>query len=336
MLDIKITLIFRRAYKITLLMSCLVLFPITALTKPTTNLLSQSTIALVKIQYNLSRIANYMGIEPELKSLYKIKQANQNNLYSQAKRLAHKTDQLYFEITAQYSPLSSLTRSNKQKSSSLLSTYSLIQQINKTLLQLLQYLNIQTTLPAPQHNTVSTVGYNTVLEKLMTLNQNINQLLERQTQPADVYRHVTLAIYYADTILNTMPGSNSKIQSVPFKPNKQPYDVYVRLRQNLKLLSEIGAVCHIKVIDLQQTQITPKDISPNDVEEIAHMNVTALTNIAEQLNISFKDIQSYHPGKRFPSHVLQRSELLALRLKNILNYMQTHPSWTNEHCHDKK
>ncbi len=286
--------------------------------------------SLKQTQSHINRLATHMGVTPKSNQLYQAKQVEYHDIYFQLDRLYEKTRQLYFENTNEFPPL---TQQNKN-TSSLEASIMLTDKINHILALLENHLlisNIHITKaqgPEPTNPIL--------LDMLVILNQNINQLVEHETQPGDVYKLITLAVYYADEILNAMPVTKSVDRNITFIPNQKPYNVYVSLLKNIEILKEIGDACHIHSIQLNSKILDEDKISPNDVEDLAQMTVGELSQLADNMNISLKNIDSYYPGKKYPSDVYQRSMLLQLQLTHILTYLKAHPDWARDHCHAKQ
>jgi len=293
------------------------------------NMSSKVGAQLSEIDARLYAIARYTGVTPVTSRLYSISGANDHEVYFETTRLYQKVAQLNFEITGD-----NLSQIKKGKSGKVQADdiYVVLSKTNNVLKNIMSKLGITTPITAEKRVVTQTPSI--LFGRLLLSNQLANQLIERKTQPADVYRNITLGIYYAGEILQTMPGQVILPEKPAFVPNKKPYDVYRLLIQVLTEVKALAKSLQIKMITIQEINIDDKIITPNDVEELSLIIVAELEYIAKKKRIPIAHIESYYPGKKYPSNVYQRSLLLKEQINTIREYIKKNPNWLYEHRHD--
>lgn len=286
---------------------------------------------LAKIEYSLSRakadlnlISAYMGKSIETRQLYLISETSNQAVYFQAKRLYQKILQLNFEITGILDRASDSSPRKKITSDDI---YKQIIKITNILEKIKAYLKIKTK--KLNHQPQKRNSLPDIFYELVYLNQTTNYLLERETQPSDVYQTLTLAIYYAGEILKNMPGVSPVANEDSMVLNKTPKDVFWRLAYILRKINIV--LTQLKINTIHISQIKPKEsIRPNDVQELAALIAADLVSICEEKGINYQNIKSYFPGKKYPSDVYQRSSILLKQIEKINHYLKSHPQWLKD------
>lgn len=85
---------------------------------------------------------------------------------------------------------------------------------------------------------------------LLTLNRQLDALLERHFAPRDVYMEIMLATAYASRLLSRYPEVDAMPMDPPFEPYRQPADVYVRLMDCLERITRIFHRLNLPVLEI--------------------------------------------------------------------------------------
>ena len=202
-----------------------------------------------------------------------------------------------------------------------------INKISATIDSIQKYLSIGPDLHI-RSNRTSATSLSTLFYRLRALIQISNQLLEKEAQPSEVYQNVTLAVYIAGEILKAMPGANLNIQQAEFSKNKYPRDVFKLLMQVLEKVLLVTKQLDIETLEI--TKLNNLDnlrITPNEVKELSLFILVELEILCARKGINIDNLFSFYPGKKYPSDVYRRGQMLDKQIDEILSYINSQPRW---------
>ncbi len=291
------------------------------------HIIKQMDKTLIEETQKVEQIAKHMGRKPQVSQLLTVKQVQPRHLSFQARELYKKLNQLHLEITGHEEPAmyrdvhpAKITYENVQDE---------LQQVNKVLDNIKEHLSIKKAIQKEDDTTQHPIP-STLFNRLTILNQMVNQLLEREAQPSEVYQNVTLAVFYAGELLKKMPGATKQFKEVPIVYDKYPKDVFLNL---LHILSKVISIAHqlnIETLEILNTHhISTRTITPSDVKELSLIIVSELSFICFTQGVSTRQLHSYYPGKKYPSDVYYRSMKLETYVNEIFQYIKHHPQWIN-------
>lgn len=154
-------------------------------------------------------------------------------------------------------------------------------------------------------------------DAIVTIDRQLNLLLERQYLSSDVYMEVTLAIAYAARLLAYYNQPNRLPEEPPFEPAKQPGDVYRRLLACLESISRIYSALGVEASTVNAWNTAVTGVAPGDVTLLASLVVAQLDFLQRHLGVDWTPRQTFYPGLKFPAHVYQRVGLLQSQLQQL-------------------
>ncbi len=158
-------------------------------------------------------------------------------------------------------------------------------------------------------------------------NRQLNILLRKRYLPDDVFRKVTLALYYTARLLRHFPDVEQRIPpEPPFISRKTPADVYLRLVKGFSLIRKITTLSGDAVLDLKVNKKALSHVTSSDVYDVASVIVSELAYLHWQTG-GEHIIESYQPPPKIPAQVFQRAGILVPQLKMLLEQVRKHPDW---------
>jgi hypothetical protein len=263
-----------------------------------------------KLSVQINQLARAMGIKPNQQAMLEVSSVSPKTVYYQAATLYHKSQRLRYE----FSNISGVPiddfKVNAQSADVLLLLNLVAQNLNHVGTRLkLNPPPLSQPLKAdaqPQH----------VYTLIVLMNSELNQLLDFQFSPADVFQQVTTAMSYASAILSSVPGLKSTYDPDDFMPNKQPLDVYNRLLNTQAVLQKIKTALRLKTISINHASHL-KVPNPADVYDLATLLLGELVDLHRYMNIKQDPPKGYYPGKIIPSEVFQRVGILQKQINAI-------------------
>ena len=164
--------------------------------------------------------------------------------------------------------------------------------------------------PAPPLNPMADPS--DVFQVIVQSNRQVNRMLERQSQPGDVFQQVQQGIYYMADILSAS-GEPNPYPAVPeYEPGLRPGDVYGRLLLVLERLS-VGseALGFIMVRWSGGVYEVDDSLTPSDVFDVATLLLSELEYLHSLVPGAQAPLLVPHPGLRFPSDVYQQVGILS-------------------------
>lgn len=173
-------------------------------------------------------------------------------------------------------------------------------------------LDIVDTVAPPAHDAANTPT--DVFRSAVQANRQLNLLPDRDTEPSDVFQQVTLGVAYASKLLDRFPGATTLPEPPPFEVGKLPVDVYRRLLECIDLIRQIAGNSGKQMLELDVNEAHLDGIVPSDVYHIAALAVSELAFLHGQLADADAPRTVYYVGRKFPSHMYQRTGLLKRQL----------------------
>ncbi|MBX2813879.1 MAG: hypothetical protein KTR25_18830 [Myxococcales bacterium] len=155
-----------------------------------------------------------------------------------------------------------------------------------------------------------------VFNAIVSATHELDAILNTPLNDSEVYQIITLALHIASSIVSK---TNHKFRPAtpPFVPNQTPGDVYVEL---LECFTEIERIAEEHSLNMLRFSIADELVpkaTTNHVLELSVLIVSELLYLHESLLGIKANIRSYYSGRKFPSHSVQRAQLLKATLINI-------------------
>lgn len=162
---------------------------------------------------------------------------------------------------------------------------------------------------------------------LLQANRQLNLLLEYRFTPSDVHEQITLAIGYASRLLRRFRAGPTIPPEPPLERGKRPADVYVRMLGCLEKTGRIAGRSGLQMLSLGVGSEALEQITPSDVFDLASLLVSELAFLEAQAEESGPPIETYYPGRVFPSHAFQRAGILQSQLEELEGLVEQNPRW---------
>ena len=165
-----------------------------------------------------------------------------------------------------------------------------------------------------------------VFRVIVQSNRQVNRMVERQSQPGDVFQLVQQAIYYASDIL-TATGDPNPFPVLPaYEPGLRPSDVYGRLLLVLDRMSVGFDALGIDMVRWSGGTYVPDDsLTPSDVFDLATLLLSELEYLHSVVPGVRTPLQVPHPGRRFPSDVYQQAGVLSDQASHFMSRARETP-----------
>lgn len=263
---------------------------------------------------DLERLRRFMGLSRASELDIGIHTTIPRDLYFQSLTLWEQTDRLSFEASrTRAQPLPRPTGDIE-----LQDVLAQLRAAHQLLRQIMHSLQIADTSGAVNGSDAAPADH---FATLLTLNRQLNLLLERHISASDVYQEVTLAIAYSARLLARYPGAVRIPAEPPFEPDQQPSDVYLRLIECLHSIVRIFDRLGLAVLRIDTRQTELDHLQPGDVYLIAAMIVSQLDFLYKHLAIVQPPPQPIYPGLKFPAHTYQRAGILQAQLQQLERYL---------------
>ena len=165
-----------------------------------------------------------------------------------------------------------------------------------------------------------------VFQVIVQSNRQVNRMLERQSQPGDVFQQVQQAIYLAAGIL-VATGDPDPLPVLPaYEPGVRPGHVYGRLLAVFDRLSVSFEALGIDMVRWSgEAYVVDDALTPSDVFDLATLLLSELEHLHSWVPGAQVPLQVPHPGRRFPSDVYQQAEILRDQAGRILSRIRERP-----------
>jgi hypothetical protein len=270
------------------------------------------TLQMTGFAQDLDVLRRFMGM-PEIPGIdIGIRSDLPRDLYFQAMNLWQKADRLLFEVRRTHGSLLQPPIGGIE----LADVLPPLHDAHETLRRVMRDLRI-TPLTLAQEALLQTENSQTLFNRLLMLNRQLDALLERHFAPQDVYMEITLATAYASRLLSRYPEVDEIPLEPPFVPYRQPVDVYQRLMDCLATIIRIFHTLNLPVLAIDARPTAPDRLTPGDVFAVASLIVSQLDFLYQQLGIAIPPPQPIYPGLKFPAHSYQRAGILQAQLEQL-------------------
>ncbi len=271
-----------------------------------------SRVALLQKEISLVREA--MGKPKQAQVVISVSNASPREVYQLATALYKKADRLAFEVTGS----SNIKKELDEPKIAPAHVWGLVNDSLKRVLLVKKALGIHQEVKevlSPQA-TQPTDVFNAILQA----NQQLNVLLEKRFSPSDVFEQVTVAVIYAEQILNHL-GVKDRIPKEPaIKDNKRPQDVFKKLLVCLEIIEKIAQREKLNMLEVTVNTENTHQVIPSNVYDLTMIIVSELKYISKK-NKTFRKVDPYYVGYKTPTLVFQRVGILLQQLKLIEKHM---------------
>lgn len=300
--------------------------PVVALAQPSASATNSSEVTpadvyieLQRVEQMVQRLSRHMGIrEPDTLDI-KISNAAPHDVYFQARTLAIKANRLSFELIRRDNPAPPLPDREIRPTEVRLMVLEALQALHNVSLE----FDLQMT--HPELKVKKGVTPSDVFMATMSVNRNLNALLERRFAPEEVYGVVNLGISYASNMLADFPGAIRIPKKAPYEKDKRPLDVYYRLYTCLQLINQIYQARAMEILEIDIGSIEREHITPSDVFDMASLVVARLDFLHKRSSSRRQPRETYFPGRKFPADVFQQASVLEQQLVSLLSFLATQP-----------
>lgn len=160
-----------------------------------------------------------------------------------------------------------------------------------------------------------------VFKAIIQANRQLNLMLAKQFQPADVFEQVSTALSYADSILATLPDTPPPPLPTPMEPGKRPADVFNHLLKVYELVARLGEKYDRRMLRIHQWTDDEEFVRPGDVYDLASVITAELNYVHKRTKDAKKPVRVVHKRLIFPSDVCHRVSVLETILLRILERM---------------
>lgn len=240
-------------------------------------------------------------------------------VFFQALTLFRKTNQLCFELTGKRASM-------PPHPSEAIQPRHVLDVVNKTMerIRLIKdELGIAEKNAKPERDPGKTST--DVFRSIVQANRQINIMLARQIAPSDVYQRLTEAISYAAFLLREFPEVKDEIPPAPpFERRKTPADVYRRLVECVRIIQQTVQLSGLSI--LRASLEEEANVVPGDVYNIASLIVSELAYLNKVIG-NRQPVQSFYPGRKFPSQVYQQAGILKNQLWELMKQVDKNRGW---------
>lgn len=273
------------------------------------------------LKQDLEFIRQEIGMPKPGKNIFNITGASPTEVLYQAMTLCEKAGQLRLEWTRTlgHCPVAPMGRIT------LLDVMTYVNRSNEHLGVVKKYFKVEESPVGSLFNADKNLA--DVFMDIVTANRQLNILLRKRYLPDDVFREVTLAIYYTAELLGRFPYLKQRIPSAPeLVRKKSPKDVYRLLLDGYSLVRQLSQLSGEEALYLELNKAQLIQVEPADVYDVAALIVSKLAFLYWRAG-GTKDIKAYQPPPKIPSQVYQRSSILMLQLQMLLEHVSVHPDW---------
>ncbi|MFW5451771.1 MAG: hypothetical protein ACKE9I_09240 [Methylophagaceae bacterium] len=169
-----------------------------------------------------------------------------------------------------------------------------------------------------------------VFAHVVSVNGQINALLNQQFSPSDVYQKVNESIHIMAALLATEPSVKRIPLASSFERRKTPTDVYQYLIETRVILAKIMANYDIHFAHIQNDNTRTRTRAPSDVYDLASLLVANL-HYVHSLKLAVKPPAKTYPSvNKIPSDVYQRLSILHQQLLLFQKLHEHSPNWLNK------
>lgn len=257
----------------------------------------------------------------------RIEGASPREVFYQALTMLRKADRLAFEHTRERVEMPPQPAGEIQPADVLRVVDLALERIRRVK----EFLGIRETTEAPPMALETRPS--DVFIALLKANRELNQILDRQFTPGDVFQEVTRAIALTSRLLDSFGATASPPDPPAFERRKRPADVYRRMTGCYEKIRRIGQLSGIAMLSREASPEFVDQALPGDVYDFAALLIAELTHLHRQLPDAAAPRNVYDPGQKLPSHVYQRVGILNVQLDQLLTLVEANPNWLkNSHA----
>jgi hypothetical protein len=265
-----------------------------------------------KISRLIDAMGFYMGVTPPVSLGVKVSDVTPYDIYFQALGVFNTANRLSFEILRKRSKSSPQTPENIQPAD--------IMQLAVNTMKVLEWVVDDFGLSIKYaESPMEAVTPRDVFREIVKARRYLNLLLERRFSPSDVYQIVNRAIGYASLLLKHYQSPERIPKAPKLEAGKTPLDVFFRLNDCLKILSEIYQAAGMEVLEFDVSGVDKTSITPADVYDLASLILARLHSYKKAAGIKNLPPKTYYPGHKYPSHVYRQAGILLNQLDLILS-----------------
>lgn len=258
------------------------------------------------LRTEIEYVRKYIGRPREARAEIAVSDAEPREVFFQALTLFRKANRLSFELTRTRAE-ELLSPNDELKPRHV---YDAVDHALQRIRSIKSKLNLeqQFTKQSPDVTKTPTDVYRSIVQA----NRQLNLMLDQQFSPSDVYQQLTLAIAYAERLMEQNPELDSTIPDPPkFEANKMPRDVYQRLQEcysSVQIIIEQNGKKSLTLGAMSEEELN--QVSPSDVYDIASLLVSELAYLHREGPHTPPPHQAYYPGRKFPADCYQRAGIL--------------------------
>ncbi|CCH48986.1 hypothetical protein [Pseudodesulfovibrio piezophilus] len=245
-----------------------------------------------------------------------VENVSPHEVYFQAMTLFEKVNRLNFELTLHSRPLPTPPEGLILPEN----VYMLINDVREMVNSIESHLSFPFSTNIPDVDSTRTPT--DVFQLVVHINRQVNLMLDQKFSPSDVFRQVTVAVDYADSILGTLENKAPPPPPTDVPLGKRPVDVYKRLIKAYSLIFEISQKRGLSMLKLRSWTKRSDTIVPSDVYDIASLLVSELDFLHGHTMGARSPRKIHWVRGKFPSDVYHRAGVLENLLKEILVKME--------------
>lgn len=278
------------------------------------SILPADVLARVELlRANVEFVRRFVGRQPAPAPLLRVESAQSREVYSQALNLELRANRLAFEqvriVRAASIP---------QEQALPAAVFGVVDSALAAVLLVKQDLGIGDAVAEEQRPESTTPSE--VFNAAVAAGSEINNVLQQQTSPSEVFRLVTGSVHYAAALHAAIRKAPSLPTEPAFVPNMMPSDVYGRMVECFGLAAQAFAAMGIETLEFDPGDELSRRTTPNDVAVLAALLVEELSYLHSRVPQAKRPPHAYYPGVRFPAHVYQRAGLLKQILEDLVAY----------------
>ena len=265
-----------------------------------------------QISANLSVIQQALGEAPGSPPIFRVKDAQPAEVYSQARNLEQLAFSLAFDKTNWFRSPGPMMRGDIRPAEVKARFENSLQAI----LAVIDELSLEPAAipsPAPEGTTPSDV-----FNAAVAASNQINQLMKRGTQPGDVYQALSTATVIGANLLYASQRGSRPPAPPEREAGKSSAEVFAKLQTLFELTKKLAARYGLQTLSLFIDSRQLEQATPNDVRDLAFLLVEELHIIHANAPGTTELGQIYAPGEKKPADVYQKAQQLQAVLNMLL------------------
>lgn len=253
-----------------------------------------------------------------------VRDASPREVLFQALVLYRKADRLAFEQTRSTVPEPELLLSREPRPGDVLAV---VQAARSRLAEVRATLRIYTTPAVPDSDPAHTPT--DVYLELLASSRELNSLLDRPFEPADVFQQVTVSMGYILRLLGRFDRQSRVPGVAPLDPALQPRDVFQRLADCHLELRGVGDALGVAMLELDTSAVEMAAVTPSDVFDLSALLVAEAAWLHHRQPGLAPGLPAAWPGPKEPPEVYQRAGLLLGLVQRLRALSEEEPARLN-------